>query len=167
MSESSSSPISIISAVFSPVSKLREEIVKYLEKKETQNRFLSALEIEAKEYTDAFEQMSDFGRDQVKPVLLSIRTMPTTTQMNELMEVASQVPLLSIRLLTAFVNLAKACSEVSQIEGFMKSLEKTNLAQFDFVKRMAAAKNAEEALEAAFRIAEKARWHVEKLARMD
>jgi hypothetical protein len=29
------------------------------------------------------------------------------------------------------------------------------------------AKNAEEALEVAFRIAEKAKWHVEKLARMD
>lgn len=138
MDGSSSGSISAISAVFDPVFKLREEIIKYREKKKTQSRLLSALEFEAKEYIDAFEQMSDFGEEQIKPVLLAIKAALTTAQMNELAELASRVPLMSIKLLVAFVNLAKACSEVTGIEGFMKSLERANLSQFDFVKRMAA-----------------------------
>lgn len=138
MSASPTNSLSVVSVFFGPILKLREVVKKYLKKKKIENRFISALETEAAGYIDAFEKLSDYGRDKVKPVLMAIKGIPNSNQITELVAVAAEVPLLYISLLRAFINLARACSEVSQIAGFMKSLEETHIVQFDFVKRMAA-----------------------------
>lgn len=107
MSESPS-PLSVISTFFGPVSKLLEEVSKYQNKKKVENRFISALESEAKAYIEIFEQMSDYGKNKAKPVLLSIKDVPTITQMNNLLSVAAEVPLLSTKLMKAFIDIAKS-----------------------------------------------------------
>ena len=131
------SPLSVISTFFGPISKLAEEVSKYKNKKKVENRFISALESETKAYLEIFNEMSDYGKNKVTPVVLSIQDIPTITQMNNLMAVAAEVPLLCIKFFKAFINVAKACYEISYIEGFMKSLEKSNISQYDFVKIMA------------------------------
>ena len=138
MSDAPINPVSLASSLVSPVIKLRDEIKKYLKKKRTKNLLLSALEKEANDYEAIMEEMSAYGSEQVRPALLAIKSAPTITQMNDLMLVSSKVPLLCTKLIIAFINFSRACSEVSKMEGFMRALEETNLAMFDFVKRMAA-----------------------------
>ena len=138
MSDSPISPLSVVSVFFGPISKLREVVKKYLKKKKIENLFIKALDTEATAYIDTLEEMSEYSRDKIKPALLDIKGPPTPTQITAIMEVAAEVPLQFINLLTAFINLARACSEVSKIDGFMKALEETNLAQYDFVNRLAA-----------------------------
>ena len=145
MSESPS-PLSVISTFFGPISKLVEEVSKYKNRKKVEDRFIRALESEAKAYLEIFNEMSDYGKNKVTPVLLSIQDIPTITQMNNLMAVVAEVPLLSIKFIKAFINVAKACYESSQLEGFMKSLEKSNISQFDFVKIMASIYQPEDAV---------------------
>jgi len=125
---SDTSPISsLVSSFFGPIIQLRDEIRKYKRKKEINNFFLNALEDETKTYIDAFEEMSKYGNEQVKPALLAIKTIPTRNQMNNLMAVVSKVPTFYIKLIAAFIDIPKACSEVSKLEGFMGHSRKITL----------------------------------------
>jgi len=130
---------SIIPVLSSPISlllKLGKEAKKYQTKKKTKDRVLSALGDEIEAYMDTFDQISAISKDQVLPILKSIKGMPTVHQMNDLLEGLSQMPLMWAQLVRSFIKLAKACSEVSANRGFMESLKETSLFLYDFVDRM-------------------------------
>ncbi len=132
-----SSPLSVVGVISEPVKALIVSIRKHREKELIQSRFVNALESEASAYLAAMNKMSAYGNERITPKLLEIKSIPTKRQITEVMIMASEIPLFCKELLIAFINLAKACSEISENEAFMKSLQQIP-EQFDFIKRMAA-----------------------------
>jgi hypothetical protein len=130
-----SNPLSIVGVISEPVKALIDSIKKHREKEMIQSRFVNALETEASSYCKVIDKMSAYGKERINPKLLEIKSFPTTRQINELIIAASETPLLFKELIIAFINVAKACSEISENEAFMKSLEQIP-EQFDFIKRM-------------------------------
>ncbi|MGB9914721.1 MAG: hypothetical protein ACPLIG_04725 [Candidatus Bathyarchaeales archaeon] len=128
--------ISILSAPFNLMIKLVETIKKYKTKKETEARFLSALEAEIDAYTNICDKIIDLSNNSVMPILKNIGNEFTPHDMNALLEAMTPIPLICAEWITSFFNLAKACDEVSALEGFMDYLRKSNIMLFDFVVTM-------------------------------
>ena len=128
--------ISVINAPFSIASKLHEIVKKYLKKKKIERRFVKSFENEIGAYIDIFKEILDLSEKQMLPIMQTIDGAITVHQMNELLEAMVDMPLIYARMIKAFVNFARACSEVSSLSGFMEGLEETDIVLYDFVITM-------------------------------
>ena len=129
----------VLSAISTPISiltKLLPFVENYKKKRKSETRFINAFEVEIQAYVDVFDQIRKFSKERLTPILESFGEEIMPHEMDNLMREAVKAPLLFADLLKAFINFAKACSEVTALKGFMEDLHDTHKFLFDFVYTM-------------------------------
>lgn len=111
-------------------------VEKYKKKQKSETRFVNAFEVEIQAYMDAFDEIKKYSKERITPILDSFGEEITPHEMDNLMREAVKSPLLFSDLLKAFINFAKACSEVIALKGFMEDLHDTHKFLFDFIYTM-------------------------------
>ena len=128
--------ITVLSIPFNITLKLLEIIKKYQKKKRTESLLISAFEREIGTYIDIYEKVIAVSEEKIMPILDSIGDELSPHDMNRLLDVMSSVPLLHAEWIEAFIDFARACSEVSALEGLMEYLKEADIVFYDFVNTM-------------------------------
>jgi hypothetical protein len=128
--------VSVISTPISILTKLLPFVEKYKKKQKSETRFINAFEVEIQAYVDAFDEIKKYSKEKITPILDSFGEEIMPHEMDNLMREAVKSPLLFSNLLKAFINFAKACSEVIALKGFMEDLHDTHKFLFDFIYTM-------------------------------
>jgi hypothetical protein len=129
----------VLSAISTPISiltKLLPFVEKYKKKRKSETRFINAFEVEIYAYVDIFDQIRKFSKERLRPILESFGEEIAPHEMDNLMRESVKTPLMFSDLLKAFINFAKACSEVTALKGFMEDLHDAHKFLFDFVYTM-------------------------------
>lgn len=128
-----SNSLSVILGSVNPITKLYDFVRKYQKKKRTEDKLAHAFENEIKKYMDTFERMSELSERNLMPIVESFDNTFTPHDMNKLLEAMLPLPLMVAELIYAFIDFAKACSEVTIQKGLMDDLKETDLTLYDFV----------------------------------
>ena len=131
-----SSYITIFLSSINPLARLKEKIDRYLQKKKTKERIIRALADEIQEYLDILERSLKISKTEVVSKVKSIDGIPTTPQINIILNGFSEVMLKYSELIRAFIKLSKACCEVIENQAFMENLKETDSLLYDFVNLM-------------------------------
>jgi hypothetical protein len=89
---------------------------------------------------DHFGQISE---EKLVPALLQVGDNPSSVQMLRVLGSFLEVPKMYIQSIKCFIDLARACNQVSAREAFMDSLRESSNFQYDFVRLMSDAYVAE------------------------
>ena len=127
-----------ITTLASPLIALSEKIHEYQEKKETKEQLATALQKEIKDYEILFEDLMELGK-KFSSIIEQVKEQPTPHQAMEILDSLSQTPKVVARFIMLFIELAKACKEISSQRAFMDSLKESSHFLYDFVERMAEA----------------------------
>lgn len=130
--------LGFINALASPLISLYEKIHNYQEKKETKEQIASALQSEIKDYEILINDLTELSKKSLSKVE-QIEEQPTPHQVLEILGYISESPRLLARFMILFIELARACKEITSERALMDSLKETSHFLFDFVERMAEA----------------------------
>jgi hypothetical protein len=128
-----STGLSVILGSVNPITKLYDFVRKYQKKKRTEDKLAHAFENEIEKYMDNFERICKLSEKKLMPTIESFGNSLTPHDMNNLLEAMLPLPLMVAELIYAFVDLARACSEVTVQRGLMDDLKETDPTLYDFV----------------------------------
>jgi hypothetical protein len=128
-----SSGLSIILGSVNPITRLYDYVKKYRKKKRIEDKLAHAFENEIKEYIDNLKSISELSESRLMPIVESIGDTFTPHDMNRLLEAMIPLPLMISEQIYAFIDFAKACSEITFQKGLMDDLKETDPTLYDFV----------------------------------
>ena len=105
-------------------------------RKGIKEQFLNTLEIQIENYYESFNELSRIGKEEVIPLLDSIKIGPTNIQLNQFLRIYTKIVDGFSRIIASFVDLAKGCQLVSLNPAFMGDLKEASSFLYDFVVRM-------------------------------
>lgn len=128
------SAVSVASSLLNILTKLKEELGKREQKKDVADKLASALGDDIEDYMAVFREISCMSQKELVPLIESIGNMPTKSQIDRLVAHTTQTQQEYSELLEILIQLAKRCSIISEMEGFMRNLMNTDTMMGDFVK---------------------------------
>jgi len=128
-----SNGLSIILGSVNPIARLYDYVRKYQKKKRIEDKLAHAFENEIKKYIDNFKRISELSERNLMPIAESIGDTFMPHDMNRLLEAMLPLPLMVAELIYAFIDFAKACSEITFQKGLMDDLKETDPTLYDFV----------------------------------
>lgn len=128
------SAISVASGLLGFLTKCKELLDKRERRKDVTDKLANALGDDIEDYTGIFQEISCVSQKELLPLIESIGDMPTKSQIDRLVAHTTQMQQEYSKLLEILIQLAKTCSILSAMEGFMKNLMNTNTTISDFVK---------------------------------
>jgi hypothetical protein len=128
------SAISTASSLYNILAKLKSVLDKHKQKKDVGNKLVNVLGDDIDDYLTIFEEIGVISQKSLVPLIESTGDIASKSQIDKLVAYTTQVQLEYSGLLEILIQLAKNCSLISGIEGFMKSLMNTDIMIGDFVK---------------------------------
>ena len=107
----------------------------YRKKKATKENLMNAFETEVNFYMDTCDEALKVTQEII-PLFEKIGKEITYHDTKEICKAYIPVPRIIADLVCAFVNFAKACTEISNFQGFMTDLWEYDKISFDFIKMM-------------------------------
>jgi hypothetical protein len=132
--------LDVFAGLFGTVMDLEEKIHNRHEKRKRAHQakeyFVDALDAEIESYQKLLDWLVQLCREKWIPALLQVGEEPSPFQVIRFLDSFSDWPRFCIESTKCFIDLARACNEVSSEEGFMESLREGNIFQYDFVRMM-------------------------------
>lgn len=127
-------------SLYGPFIDVGERIHNFQQKRkrihEAKDQLVDALDAELKNYQMLHDHFGQVSKEKLIPALHQVGDDPGPTQMLRVLDSFSDVPKLYTESIKCFIDLAKACNEVSGREAFMGSLREGSNFSYDFVRTM-------------------------------
>lgn len=115
--------------------KLYDSIQKYNRKTRTKNYLVDSLQEECQDYIDSYTEVVSISEELI-PYIKNITGQITLHHINRVLEITASLPLRTALWIDSFVNIARACDDVSELSVLMEHLKEDHPLLRDFVAIM-------------------------------
>jgi len=130
----------VFTGLYSPFVDLAERIHNFQQKRkrarQAKDQLVGALDTEIKSYQAFHERFVQVCEEKLVPSLQQIGEDPTPHQILKVLDSFSILPKIHIESIKCFIDLARACNEISTEEAFMHSLLESSNFLHDFLRIM-------------------------------
>jgi hypothetical protein len=130
------SALSVASSLLSILTKCKEVLGRREQKKDVTDKLARALGDDIEDYVAILQEISCISQKELVPLIESIGNMPTKSQIDRLVAHTTKTQQECSELLEILIQLAKTCSILSEMEGFMESLMNADTMISDSVKML-------------------------------
>jgi hypothetical protein len=136
----SSAILDVFAGLYGPFVDLAERIHNFRQKRkrarEAEDQLVNALDAEIKSYQTLSDHFAQLCNAKLVPALLQVGDDPAPLQILKVLDSFSDLPTIYVESVKCFIELARACNEVSTQEAFMHSLREGSNFLCDFVGTM-------------------------------